>query len=579
MSTNYEKRPIKVIKNGEGKATQGWSNIINLLKTQSGSTKKQVIVIDCYPGVDINEIEKAIAALNPTLLINSDNFAWQPKQMEDYLTETLTEDRVFGFMTDKNLSDFFVKEKIESAREEIDNVDSGIVCVYGTGAALVTEGDILIHATISRWELQLRYRSGQANWRCNNTDAPILSKYKWGFFAQWRWADKHKTPLYERLDYVLSMNNRNSPAMVTGDGFRDGLRQLAREPFRTVPYFDEGVWGGQWMKKVCGLDPSVEKYAWAFDGVPEENSILLSYGGVEVELPAIDLVLYQPLPLLGKRVYSQYGAEFPMRFDFLDTMGGGKLSLQVHPLTAYIKAHFGMKYTQDESYYILDAKPGACAYLGIKEGIDPAEMEKDLRAAQTGEITFDADKFVNCYPIKKHDHILIPAGTVHCSCEDTMVLEISATPYIFTFKLWDWGQVGLDGRPRPIHLEHGLANIQWDRNTTWINENCIGQEEVLEKSAHLQIDKTGLHPFEPIETLRYTLENGAPVKIEANDSVRMLNLVEGSAIRVSDKNNSFEPMTIHYAETFILPASVEDCIITPCYPEETCKVVLAYIRE
>jgi hypothetical protein len=62
--------------------------------------------------------------------------------------------------------------------------------------------------------------------------------------------------------------------------------------------------------------------------------------------------------------------------------------------------------------------------------------------AGRGEKTFDDARFVNQIPARKHDHFLIPAGTVHCSGSGTMVLEISATPYIFTFKLWDWGRLG-----------------------------------------------------------------------------------------------------------------------------------------
>ena len=85
----------------------------------------------------------------------------------------------------------------------------------------------------------------------------------------------------------------------------------------------------------------------------------------------------------------------------------------------------------------------------VKEGIVPEEMINALTEAQhTGH--FNAEKYVGNYPVKKHDHVLIPAGTVHCSGRNSMVLEISATPYIFTFKLWDWGRLGI-GRPSPTY--------------------------------------------------------------------------------------------------------------------------------
>ena len=100
-------------------------------------------------------------------------------------------------------------------------------------------------------------------------------------------------------------------------------------------------------------------------------------------------------------------------------------------------------------------------------------MISDLESAQRGEIVFDADKYINKFPAKKHDHFLIPAGTCHCSGKNAMVLEISATPYIFTFKLWDWQRLGLDGLPRPIHIEHGKQVIQWDRTTDWVKENLV----------------------------------------------------------------------------------------------------------
>ncbi|WP_242851463.1 class I mannose-6-phosphate isomerase [Clostridium sp. DMHC 10] len=216
------------------------------------------------------------------------------------------------------------------------------------------------------------------------------------------------------------------------------------------------------MKDVCNLDKNEENFAWCFDGVPEENSLFLRYGDIRIEVPSINIVLYKPKELLGDKVYSRFGAEFPIRFDFLDTIEGQNLSLQVHPTTEYIQESFGMHYTQDESYYILDATDDASVYLGLKEGVNKEEMIKDLEDAQAGVIVFNAEKYINKFPAKTHDHFLIPAGTVHCSGSGAMVLEISATPYIFTFKLWDWGRVGLDGLPRPIHIEHGKkSNSMW----------------------------------------------------------------------------------------------------------------------
>lgn len=142
------------------------------------------------------------------------------------------------------------------------------------------------------------------------------------------------------------------------------------------------------------------------------------------------------------------------------------------------------------------AEDDACVYLGVKEGVCPQEMIDSLKTAQeTGE-PFDAERFVNRFPAKKHDHFLIPAGTVHCSGKNAMVLEISATPYIFTFKLYDWGRLGLDGRPRPIHIEHGEQVIQFDRDTKWVEQNLVNAVQTIHEDEHVKIEHTGLHALE-----------------------------------------------------------------------------------
>lgn len=568
FKSDYDCFPKTKIK--EHKAFCGYDEIYRELNKKINDSS--VVVFDYYPGVDEDEIYELIKRFNFSLEINMHVLFKDGKTMTEQMKYNLTDDRVFGKMYYGNLVDFMDEEKLKEAQNKIKE-QNGSVIVYGVGAGLVSHGDVYVYFDMARWQIQLRYRKGMANYNVDNYDEDILKKYKRGYFIEWRIADKHKEKCFECFDYVVDTNAANDPKMISRYTFTESLKQLAQKPFRTVPYFDPGVWGGQWMKEVCNLDKNQPNYAWSFDGVPEENSILFDYDGVIVELPAMDLVLYKPKELLGEQVYARFGAEFPIRFDFLDTMEGQNLSLQVHPLTEYIKKNFGMSYTQDESYYILDAKEDAVVYLGLKEGIQSDEMIADLESAQKGNIVFDADKYINKFPAKKHDHFLIPAGTCHCSGKNAMVLEISATPYIFTFKLWDWQRLGLDGLPRPINIEHGKHVIQWDRTTKWVKENLVNATyEVKEEGNDCKIEHTGLHELEFIETRRYTIKNSS--YHQTHGTVNMLNLVDGKSAVIE---GDFEPFIVHYAETFIIPASINEYTIKP-YDCDEVKVLKAYVR-
>lgn len=576
---NYDKYPETEITGFEAEAFQGYPAIISEIKRKAKGRKRTVVVLDFYPGVDGQEVLEGLTPLHPVKVFCADSCTYDQMTYESMIQDNLTSDRVFGVLTTKKLSDFFLKEKIEEMRKCIETISEGIVFVYGVGAEIISAGDILIYCDMARWEIQKRYKRGMANYKGHNASDPFLSKYKRGYFVDWRLADPHKKRLFDRLDYLLDTNEKECPKMISGKAFTSALRRLAQRPFRTVPYFDPGVWGGQWMKEVCGLNKSSPNYAWSFDGVPEENSLFLRFGNIRVEIPAVDLVFYEPRTLLGERVHARFGDEFPIRFDFLDTMEGGNLSLQVHPLTEYIQQNFGMHYTQDESYYILDcADKDTFVYLGLKDSADKNGMIADLKAAKRGEAAFDTEKYVNKIPVKKHDHILIPAGTIHCSGKNTMVLEISATPYIFTFKLWDWGRVGLDGLPRPIHIEHGEQVICWDRTTGWVYNNLVNQIKTIRSEPGITEEKTGLHEREFIETRRYTFEK--PVTHYTNGSVCVFNLVEGEEAVVSSPDNEFEPFVAHYAETFIVPAGIEKYRIGPTDRSKGQKLMImkAYVR-
>ncbi|HED2542979.1 class I mannose-6-phosphate isomerase [Raoultella planticola] len=563
MQTTYDKFPEVTVQGYDDQAWQGWESLSATLRLRASAASRTVLVVDCYPGVRLDELEqRLLPSLNATRVLNVESARRDEQALHDLLARNLTDDRVFGVLSCHHLEEFFNAEKLHQLRQQVDAVTEGLIVIYGPGAALVHPGDVLVYADMPRWEIQQRMRhDGLGNWGADNQDEDILRRYKRAFFIEWRVFDRHKTPLLKRADYLLDTTQKEAPTLVSGEALRAALQQTTTRPFRVAPFFDPGIWGGQWMKQQFDLDPAAPNYAWCFDCVPEENSLLLRFGQVRIEIPSQNLVLLHPRALLGEKVHARFGAEFPIRFDFLDTIGGQNLSFQVHPVTEYIQQQFGMHYTQDESYYILEAEPQAVVYLGTKTGTEPQAMLDDLKAAARGEKTFDDARFVNQIPARKHDHFLIPAGTVHCSGSGTMVLEISATPYIFTFKLWDWGRLGLDGLPRPVHLEHGEQVIDWQRDTRWVADNLVNQVEPVAEGEGWREERTGMHEREFIETRRHWFT--APVTHHTQGGVNVLNLVEGDEAIVDSPSGAFAPFVVHYAETFIIPAAVGEYRISP----------------
>ena len=560
--SNYDKQPSTHI---EGSMTLGWDNIISTLS--QAWADEPIWAIDLYPGTYEEDFMAAFAKTGRKII--DTRTLMRPEEEIRQLTERfMTDDVLFGYMSNIRLEEYFPNTKPEIKEPSI---------VIGTAAAWLAPNAPVCYADMARWEIQQRFRRHEvkALGIGNHQDSPSV-QYKRGYFNDWNIIDHYKDNLMQssRIQFWIDSNQRSQPKMITDAQMRQGLQRTAHSPFRVVPFFDPAPWGGQWMKEVCDLPREEQNYGWCFDCVPEENSLYLEADGTLFELPSQDVVLSHTRELLGQQVWHRFGKSFPIRFDFLDTMQGGNLSLQVHPTNEFAQREFGLPYTQDESYYLLDAAPDAVVYLGLKEGIDKVQMIEDLRAAQRGDIIFDAEKYVNKIPAKKHDHYLIPAGTIHCSGHNSMVLEISSTPSIFTFKLWDWARLGLDGKPRPINVERGKHVIQWERTTPFVKTEIANHFEVLHEEEGIKEERTGLHPNEFIETRRHTFSR--PVEHNTNGGVNVLNLVDGTAAIIESPEGKFKPFEVHYAETFIIPACIGRYTITPLQGE--CMTLKASIR-
>ena len=294
----YNLRPEIKIKH----AAQTWNNydeIAEELNKQFNDGKK-TITLECYPGVNLLELEKQLLSkLTDARLVKADDYAYDAETVTNRIAANMTEDRVFGIMSHATLNDFYPEYEVKQVQKELAEEKKRIV-VYGTGAAIIQpQPDILCYADLTRWEIQKRHRAGMSNWKAANEKEDNLKKVKRGYFFEWRIADRLKQQLTEQIDYLIDTNIPEQAKMVDGTSYQVALDQIVEQPFRLVPYFDASVWGGQWMKKEFNLDSEKENYGWAFDGVPEENSLCLNFSGTEIEIPAINVVHQRPIALLG----------------------------------------------------------------------------------------------------------------------------------------------------------------------------------------------------------------------------------------------------------------------------------------
>ncbi len=465
-------------------------------------------------------------------------------------TPALRDDPVFAKAPPGTLLDLFAALPAAGPRDAVTDprVTEPLRIVFGPGAALAAH-DALWYVDLPK-RVALRAVEDR---RAGNLGQPIgePGTARRLMFVDWPLEDRHRRTLVARLDRYVDVRDSGRPLSLTGDTLRRSLTALVGGPFRTRPSFLAQPWGGRWAREVLGARESEPNAGLGYELIAPESGVL--FGGTDHIEVALDLVLaVHAEDLLGAEVAQRFANSFPIRFDYLDTAGGGDLSVHCHPRETYMREVFGLPYAQDESYYVMVTRPDALIHLGLRDDTDLKTFRAAAERSQADGAPFAIERFVNALPAELHQLYLIPAGTPHGSGEGNVVLEISATPYVYSLRLYDWMRAGLDGTPRPVQLDHAFANLDARRRGASVTSELVPQARPIRSGAGYAEYEIGRHPELFFAVHRLDVDGLA--EDDTRGRFHLLNLVEGEEVLL--RTASGREHRLAYAETIVVPASV-----------------------
>ncbi len=552
------------------------SRYISTRAKQVAAAKNRTLLIgmDGYVGIDW---PKAVAPLRRRLEkdgfrvtpIDVSDVYKRPQDLERMLRPFLPPEKTFGRVFSGRLTDLLDPKRVDRLRVKLQKHGTerpktpGVVLCFGSGsccAPLRNLYDLLLYRDITREEITRRSSRGllaplgTGSGQDAGKGQPAYLAGKRYHYVDFPVLDKEKKSLLKKVDDYIDDNVPGRPKLIPRRILDEMIAQQTAGPFQLKAFHDEGVWGGQWLKKIRKLPREMVNCAWAYELMAYHMSLRLPVGKTFLEIPFSNVLDRVPDRIMGSRVRRAFKGLWPIRVNYDDSWQGGDMAIQIHPDSRYIRTRFREPLRQDESYYIMDAAPDAYVHLGLKEGADPEEFLDRVQRAEREGIPFDHRRFVNVFPARKGDLFLIPAGTVHASGKGCVVLELSSTTDRYTFHFYDYLRPDLNGKLRDIHAEHAFRMLRKypHRATAWVKRNLIQKPRCIRRGKDWAEYVLGRRDDLVFEVRRF--EFAHVVQDDTRDVPHVLSLAEGDAVFIRPLEGASGDFRLPFSETAIVPA-------------------------
>ena len=541
----------------DGYTTANWTVFVNLIAREC-----------CLLGLGFEAIDanaatlksgKEIDAIIDPLLI------WDTKIDPTLLYGKVYKGGYQGLMDEARTEAF--KKAVPASRQA-----GKISVVYGYGS-LIPElrelYDVKVFFDLTPMKSMLRIRRGEYSNLGKERPGIINRTIRRCYYCDFECAVRNRHELWENNVpdwYVLDNDPQNLQLMPFGT-FSDICAQLVKYPFRAKPCYLEGVWGGSYMKKLRNLPDAMRNAAWVFDFIPMEVSVVVEAGDEKLDINYCSFVHKEGVNLMGEDCVKKFEGYFPIRFNWDDSYHStGNMSIQCHSGGEYNVKNYNEFGRQDESYYVVVTGHDAKTFIGFRDDADIPQFFRDIEAADTEHRPCDYMKYVSYEESKPGLQVMLPAGTIHSSGRNQVILEIgSLTIGSYTYKMYDYLRLDFDGKQRPIHTRLGEENVRQDRRYSVIHD--LESPEYIVQKPRLAASGEGWEEYILGENpqVYFSLRRLEFEKKCEQDTggklFHLLTLVDGDAVRVRSVRHPERYFDLQFMDIVCVPADMGRYVI------------------